>query len=460
MSTAHQLAPATRVAPPLKIAALDAPDRLGLMIAGTGPNVSTAAKPRKSKGRRSHGAKCPYCHKSHGDNSPWFNRSKDGWSLSFYNAAGQQRSRLIAKGWDSHDKAIRLWESGKVQAALAEPVAATNGRIAAELAEHQGEDTPVARVFDAYLGWLLARYNGNERHEIFWNARLQLQSLANFLGAETTIRMMRGGIGCQRVKAWADGQKWSNSTKVNVFTRVKGAFEFVTGSKEDYPEWVGYNPIKKLNTGSQKIKARVRRNAWINPKQMQTLLANINTPEFRLAVEVLLLTGCRPDEFCQVTAADVRTDGNGRLYWFVHHKNERKSGDKRRIKLVGRLQRRFEKFTRAAMEANPVGPMFRNAVGSPWQVRSLQQNWYRTIAKPACEAVGLNAAEKSESGRMLQIYPLYGLRHTAANRMLTGFYRRSKGGEKLFLNSSQVAVILGNSSAMVEKHYGHLADTL
>src|SRR5687768_13068439 len=62
------------------------------------------------KGRRAHGAKCTYCNKRHGDGAPWWNESKRGWSLTYRTPDGKSRNRLLAKGRDGHDEAIRLWK--------------------------------------------------------------------------------------------------------------------------------------------------------------------------------------------------------------------------------------------------------------------------------------------------------------------------------------------------------------
>ena len=60
---------------------------------------------------------------------------------------------------------------------------------------------------------------------------------------------------------------------------------------------------------------------------------------------------------------------------------------------------------------------------------------------------------------MVRVYPVYSLRHTCAMRLLSGFYKR-KDGTRIKLGEGEVAAILGNSVAMVEKVYGHRSQTL
>src|SRR5436190_14071646 len=59
------------------------------------------------RGRRSHTAKCEFCGKEHGDGAPWWNKSKDGWSITF-KKDGKCRNNLLTKGWGSHDEAIHV----------------------------------------------------------------------------------------------------------------------------------------------------------------------------------------------------------------------------------------------------------------------------------------------------------------------------------------------------------------
>ena len=76
--------------------------------------TTTRPASKRSKGRRSHGAKCPFCKKNHGDNSIWWNKSKDGWSYSFYSEDGRQAQSAVARGWDSHNEALSLVETARL----------------------------------------------------------------------------------------------------------------------------------------------------------------------------------------------------------------------------------------------------------------------------------------------------------------------------------------------------------
>ena len=218
-----------------------------------------------------------------------------------------------------------------------------NDRLAT--AQPHGEQTTVGEIFSAYLDWILSRYGAD--HGTYKQAKERLADLSKWLGSSTTVAQMLVD-GCQRIKAWATSRKFSATTMAAACVRVKSAFAFVCGGKEDYLEWLASNPVAKLNTGSGKIRPRIRTDAFLSKKQIETLFAAIDAvgrPQFRLAVEMLLLCGCRPSEMFGVSAADVRKDHRGNYYWWVDHKNGRKTGQKRRIRLgrsCGKLQRRFE----------------------------------------------------------------------------------------------------------------------
>jgi integrase len=161
-------------------------------------------------------------------------------------------------------------------------------------------------------------------------------------------------------------------------------------------------------------------------------LVGVAKPYFADLLEFLHGTGCRPGEAYYATAKNYdRAQGA-----IVHrhdaeppdyvHKTARKTGKDRVIFLNPDLRAMVE---RLALKY-PTGPLLRNRDGRPWTNSSVYLMLKRLRTK-----LGLTA------GKMIA----YSYRHTFATDWLLD------GGSIKVL-----ADLMGNSVAMIEKHYGHL----
>jgi len=397
------------------------------------------------RGRRAHGAKCPYCKTRHGDGSPWWNASKVGWSIT-YKENGKPRNRLLAKGWEGHDEAIRQWKEMTAGQTAALPLADLS----------KGEDTTVEELVALRLEYL----KNNASLGSYKNSKGWLNDFCynpKFGFAKTTIRELRNG-GIARIKQWVAAHQWNDSTKESVYKTVKALFNYATDRSEDGLGIIESSPIGKLNTGRTRVRGKSRAGVF-SADQEAAILRNADPrgiyPQFATAFKVLLATGVRPEEFCSLTAADVRRDSSGESYWWVKHKNIKKTGSKRRVYLTPEVQR----ITVEQIGKYPGGPIFRNSWDQPWDRDRLYQAFRRVTARKECVALGLDDHEVGvrTDGRKKSeyIFVIYTCRHTFAHRHLTGFYKRPDG-TPIVLSYGEVAELMGNTAAEVERTYGKL----
>lgn len=397
----------------------------------------------KQRGRRSHSAKCVYCKTRHGEGAPWWNESKDGWSITF-KSAGKVRNKLLAKGWHGHDEAVKLWKKRFAEQAESGPL----------LLKDDGEDTTIQWLVVKRLSYLKATASA----AYYENAKNWLKDFCESGFGDATIRDMRTG-GIARIKQWVAQHSWNETTTESVYKTLKSMFNFATGNSEDGLDIIETSPIAKLNTGRTRVKGKSRVE-FFTPEQETAILANADPrgiyPQFALAFKALMATGVRPEEFCIVTAADVRKDTNGDLYWWLKHKNIKKTRSKRRVYLTPEMQ----KITAEQMGQHPEGPIFRNCWGQPWDVDSLYQALRRVTTRKECAALGLHDCEigARTNGKPKKEfrYVVYTCRHTFAHRYLTGYHKKPDG-TPIVLTYGELAELMGNSAAEVEKTYGHLA---
>ena len=374
------------------------------------------ARPKlKTAGRRKASAKCLYCGKKHASGFFW-NKGKGCWSL----VVGRGRSRMLAKGFDAHDEALRRFHSGDL------PEGKGDGEKPNPLTG-SGEQTLAKAIIEAFL-------QNKEFKPKFADYKRDLGALAKEIGGLTVADLRIDGV--RRIKAFAARQNWCDGTQAIFFSRVKAAFNYATDKDEDSLGWIESNPIRKLNTGSTRKEASIRE-AFFSREQIQTLLSeaakSTRCPSFATALKMLLAMPCRPGEFCSVTSADCKKDEKGHLFWEVSHKNITKTKKRRRVYHVHPSmdkkaqplfsQAEIEEITRAACNATSDGPIFRNGYGEPWENYSLVENFRRLCRKPACRKLGLDEVlnhreiEAAETAgkpkpRKRYKYVLYTCRHT------------------------------------------------
>jgi integrase len=274
-----------------------------------------------------------------------------------------------------------------------------------------------------------------------------LTNFCNDMGKATIAQMRTGGIA--RIEKWiASNPGWASpSTRRSVISRVKQVFQFAADQGI-----IASSPIKGLKRENDAIRVAI-----FSEKQVDAILKNAE-PAFATVFKVLVQTGCRPDEVCQLTGADMREEGG--LHAVIGHKNQKTkmfNGQKRRVYL---LFRELKQNFLTAMAERPDGPLFRTKTGKGWSVATLEKAFREVTAQPACKKVGLDRHEirvrtDGVEVRRYEFVP-YVCRHTFAFRLLSGFYRDTDG-HRIKKNYGEVGQYLGDSAKMVEEVYGKLA---
>ena len=425
-----------------------------------------AKKSSRTAGRRKHGAKCLCCGKRHEDGAPWWNKGKSCWSYT----TGRGRSLLLVKARDvydreAHDLAMQKWDDLR-RAPDSNPAA---------LPSTDGESLTARELCDLYLDYL----KKNAKQKTYEDCVALFKDLCNSKNGigDLTVSQLRT-VGVSRIKEWAKSHAaWGNSTLATVYARVKAVFNYAANShdNEEALDLIALSPIRKLNTGKNRLTSTAR-DAHFTPDQEAAILAvasrSKRCPQFAVAFKMLITTGCRPEEFCSVTAADVCTDENGSLYWLVRHKNQKRTKKRRRVYL---LTAEAEEVTRRQKELHPTGPIFRNGWDLPWTKNNLLNRLREITRLPECKLLGLdeykvtnaeeiqdaerkNASIKCE-GDKLDVpkerreykYVVYTTRHTFGHRWANGVYGRE-------LTYQRIADLMGNSAKEVERTYGHVKD--
>jgi len=158
-------------------------------------------------------------------------------------------------------------------------------------------------------------------------------------------------------------------------------------------------------------------------------------PAFADVVRILALTGARPSTVCAVEARHYRRDMK---LWDVEGMYKARLHKTKYVKRVW-LSAQAVKLVERKVAENPVGPIFRNAHGKPWNPDALGIYLYQMRTK-------------FKSTRKLA-WPdglcVYGLRHTFATKFIAAY------PDKL----EYLRELLGHKDLkMVRKHYGHLFD--
>jgi hypothetical protein len=192
--------------------------------------------------RKAHGAKCDHCKTRHGDGAPWWNESKQGWSVTL-RIDGKPRNRLLAKGWEGHDEAIRIWKERTAEETAARPISSLDN----------GEDLTIEELVHYRLEYI----QNNDAESTYTNNKAWLNDFCyhpKFGFAKTTIRELRKE-GIARIKQWMNSHQWNNTTKASAYKVIKALFNFATDRSEDGLGIIESSPIAKLNTGRHRVRA-------------------------------------------------------------------------------------------------------------------------------------------------------------------------------------------------------------
>lgn len=253
---------------------------------------------------------------------PYF-RAFDGWWYAQLRVGKKRKQIKLVKGRDKEQEAYRafcrlLAEGGQVP----EP-----------------SHFLVASVCDLFLDY---SQKNHEPDTYDWYRRF-LQDFCDTYG-----RVAVSDLKPFHVYRWLDlHEGWGPGGRRHAVICVKRAFS--------YAEEVGLIPVNPIRT-VKKPKARARERI-LTPAERKEVLEAIRDRPFRLFVETLQETGCRPSEVARVTAADVNLELG---VWILHrHKTGKKTGKPRIIYLTPRAL----EITRELVEQYPEGPLFRGPRG-------------------------------------------------------------------------------------------------
>jgi integrase/recombinase XerC len=241
--------------------------------------------------------------------------------------------------------------------------------------------------------------------------RQQLSSFVRYVGQETPANALRP----LHVEDWIKHQAWGQTSRHHAITAVKRAFRW--GKKMGY--------VEVNHFGDMDCPPILRRELVLTPVEEQAVLAAAN-PRLRDYLTMMHETGCRPSEVARMEAQHV--SGN---VVTMPGKTSRATGRSRVVYLAGRAVEIVARLS----AYNPIGPIFLNMRGRPWNRTTLAQAMHRVRVKVKGEVDGP------------------GWKACTAESFRHGWVTDAK----LRLPNSVVAELAGHTStAMVDRHYGHL----
>ena len=258
--------------------------------------------------------------------------SKQGW----YVKLGGRQYRLA----DRPDEEARAWREFH--------------RLERELG--QGGRVEELRVDEVCFEFTVHGLRGLAPHTVDWYAR----HLKSFLGACGMI--LAADLKPLDVVRWLDRHGWSATTRRGAITAIKRAFRWARRQG-----LIATDPLADL----EKPPAE-RRKHVLDARGAQAVLDAFPPGDpFRVFLEALHATGCRPGELMDLTAAGVDLEAGT---WTVRNKTRHATREPTRT--VYLTPAMLELSSRLAA-AWPVGPIFRNQAGRPWTRFALNNRFAR-----------------------------------------------------------------------------------
>jgi len=283
----------------------------------------------------------------------------------------------------------------------------------------QGDGAAVVAILDAYLHHL--KQHAKPSTFSLWSRIYQ--AFVKHLGT-ITVRELKQHMVSEWLSSMSEPRihplngrviKWNDGTRRIAITALKAAFNWAIGEG-----LITTNPVAKMKAPPPRSRGGEE---LISQEQFQVVMAS-SKPKLSDLLTALWETGARPNEVFRVEAAHYRKDIGA--WVFEDHKTARKTGKRRVVYLTERMVEMSENL---AME-RPTGPLFRNTRGRPWRLGTVAAQFQRF------RKLGLIGKAT-----------VYSLRHRFATDFLLA------GGSLAYL-----AQLQGNTVAMIEKHYGHLAE--
>jgi site-specific recombinase XerD len=350
---------------------------------------------------------------------PWFRASKGTW----YATVGPRKVSLGVKGEGRRADAVKAWHRLMADGQQPPPINTQTDRPE-EGTKGPGQRSNRPNILPSVQP-LLSKNSGGEvvvtvteaagRFLEDVAARLKpttARIYANDVGSFTraTRRLDVRAVTAQHVARWLSGLPVKPTTKGIMLRSVSAFFGWCVQA-----DLCPANPAKRI----PKPKGVSRSASAVVSEAEHEKLLSAATPTFRLVLDVLHATGCRPGEAASLSAEN--TDLEAGVAVLEQHKCDRHG----KPRLVFLPESACLKLRASAAER---GPLLRTAKGNPWTGRSITQAMRRV-----CKAAGIKAIA-------------YGYRHTFATDAL------ARG-----VSDAQVAALLGHSStAVLHKHYSHL----
>lgn len=280
-------------------------------------------------------------------------------------------------------------------------------RLFAELKEAnamQGDASSVRDVMNTYLAYLKGNASANAHRVSRWAIR----SLP-----PTLLKTDAHALTPRSVSKWIHSKTWSSSTKKGVLGIYLSAFNHAV--KEGT---LKANALKGIYVPPSRSRGE---EAVITPTTYSRLLDATQGDCFQDIMIALKMTGCRPSEACKVKASDFNAEAG--TWTLAEHKTAKKTGRKRVIVLPPQLVA----ICRRLALAHPDGTLFRQRSGKAWNTCTMKHR-FQVLSRQ----LGVKVFA-------------YAFRHSfATERLLNG------------MTGDMVAALLGNSPAMLHKHYSHL----
>jgi site-specific recombinase XerD len=335
---------------------------------------------------------------------PWYRTSKNAWYATL---PGGRKVSLGVKGEANKPAAVKAWHRLMADGvtpppARDEPVSPAPGPNPLPVRDKPVSPAETVKaVADRFLADARTRLKPN-------TARIYAYDLGTFTRGAGSLPL--SAVTPAHVGQWVSGLAVNPTTKGMMLRSVGAFFGWCVRTG-----MLTTNPVKLV----AKPKGRSRSQSAVIGEADHVKLVGAATPCFRLVLDVLHATGCRPSEAAGLTAEN--TDLAAGVAVLDVHKCDR-SGKPRLVFLPPALCDRLGASGRAS------GPLLRTARGNPWTGRSITQAMRKVCAKAGVKAIA------------------YGYRHAYATEAL------SRG-----VPDATVAALLGHgSTAMLHRHYSHL----
>lgn len=252
-----------------------------------------------------------------------------------------------------------------------------------ELAGRPTLDCTVDHLIQLFLAWVEAN---NEKATFKWYLNF-LKSFGASLGKSLRVRDLRLG----HVQTWLSQsypQKSNQNTRHNAIACVKRLFNWATKEMEYFDR----NPLAAL-----KKPQRTHRDVCPTHAQWEQVFAHYSDPAdpFRLFLEALVATGCRPQELRGVEARHIDFDAG-----LIRFADGDIPGKKYGRDVI--LTEHATAILKPLALARPEGKIFRNADGNPWTKDALNNRFQRLKKEKFPFKVNCYAARHSKATDLLE----------------------------------------------------------